>query len=170
MDRLPPRPERGGLPMTYAPQCTSIVYNTLLMTETLRELNEEAIKDGLLLPDDLSYRIDFSHKLGQDLTPTEDRVYRIIHELTKKGVEGFVPAGVDEIYKNIYMIGESDQIIECDFRTVEVFIGRIRKKLGETAIENIHVHEDYHCGYRSRRKVIELAVESSVKTEPSVCP
>lgn len=47
MDRLPPRPERGGLPMTYAPQFTSIVYNTLPMVETLRELNKQAIKDGL---------------------------------------------------------------------------------------------------------------------------
>lgn len=123
------------------------------MVETLKELNEQAIKDRLLLPDGGSYRKNFSHKLGQELTSTEDRGYRIIHELTKKGVAGIVPAGVDEIFKNTYMVGESYQVTERDANTVEVLVNRIREKLGKTAIECAWGNN----GYRSRRKVIKLA-------------
>ena len=126
------------------------------MTETLRELNEEAIKDGLLLPDGRSYRKDFSDKLGQDLTGTEDRGYRVIHELTKKVLKEIIPTGVNEIFKNTYMAGELYQVTEDDIETMKVLVMRIRKKLGETAIET------GRNDYRSRRKVIELAVESKV--------
>ena len=170
LNRLPLVPEASGLPTTYAPQFTSTVYNTLPMRETLRELNEQAIKDGFLLPDGLSCREDFSDKLGQDLTSTENRIYRIIHDLTKIDIMGIVPVNVEKIFKSICMPMASYQVTDYDIEAAEVLVSSVRKKLGKMAIESIQGFGNHHCEYRSRRKAIELAVKSNLYTEPSGVP
>ncbi|MCX6703933.1 MAG: hypothetical protein NTZ07_00620 [Candidatus Woesebacteria bacterium] len=133
------------------------------MHETLKRLNEQAIKDGLLLPDDSSYRKDFSIKLGQDLLPIENRVYRIIHDLTKTDITGIIPVSVGEIFKSVYNPEASYQITICDKEIVQIALCKVRKKLGKMAIENIQDRGNHDCGYYSRRKAIELAVKSNFR-------
>lgn len=144
LDRLPPRPERGGLPMTYAPQFALIVYNTSSMPETLRELNKQAVKDGLLLPAGQSLRKDYSQKLGKPLSPLEYRLYEFISELTPQG-----PVSARVLIKEFY--SQCDGILDSDRSALFNLIERVREKLGTNAIINRR-----GLGYLSRRTLINI--------------
>lgn len=116
------------------------------MVETLKELeelNKNAVKDGLLLTGDLSFRKDYSSLLGRPLSSLEDRLYRYIGELSVNGIVS-TSVLIDKFYFKI------NNKLEDNRGPVNSLIVRLRKKLGETAIINI-----YGSGYISRRTLIE---------------
>ena len=131
------------------------------MVETLNELNKQTIKDGFLLSDGQSLRKDFSEKLGQDLTVSENHIYCVIHNLTKIDITGIIPASVGEIYMSNRNPRTSSQVTNCDIHTIEALVHRIREKLGEMAIKNTHSLGKCHCGYFSRTRAIDLMIESN---------
>ena len=116
------------------------------MPETLKELNDQAIKDGLLLPDDLSHRKDFSRELGKPLCQSEERLYRFISELTPQG-----PVPIKVLIEKFY--SQDDEIFDNDRMAVYQLVARVKEKLGETAIINKH-----NLGYLSRRTLIDISV------------
>lgn len=113
------------------------------MIETLKELNDKAIEDGLLLRDGESLRKDYSCKLGKPLSSLEDRCYRFIGELSMDG-----PVSTDVLIDKFYL--KITNMLEVDRAPVDQLIQKIRKKMGETTIIN-----KPGLGYLSRRTSIE---------------
>ncbi len=133
-----------------------MVYNTPIMVETLRELNRQAIVEGLLLPGGQSFRDDYNPILGESLSPREETAYSLIHksprpvttiELVDKMYPDYIKAGLKYNAKSIIWTLISD---------------RLKKKLGETAI----ISYDYF-GYLSRRSMIMRNVEERAENVPS---
>ena len=112
------------------------------MIETLKELNQQAIRDGLLLPDGQSDRKDFSFELGKPLSLLEERFYRFICELTPQG-----PVPIKVLIEKFY--SQDDEIFDNDRMAVYQLVARVKEKLGETAIINKR-----DLGYLSRRTLI----------------
>ena len=154
-NRGPRAPEARALPTEPHPAIyfCLIVYNTLLMAETLKELNDQAIKGGLLLPDGQSSRKDFSWELGKPLCPLEKRFYRFISKLTPQG-----PVPIKVLIEKFY--SQDDEIFDNDKQAVYQLAARVKKKLGETAIINKH-----GLGYLSRRILIDISVPAQNRTE-----
>jgi hypothetical protein len=140
------------IPIHYIPIFASTVYNTLPMSEILRELNEHAIKDGLLLPDDQSLRKDFTPMLGKHLSWREQKAYSFIHGHSE-------PTTAEELAKELYpdyfKVNLGHHAIENIYSLVRL---RLKKKLGETAIISRG-----NSGYLSRRTLIMSDVEENTK-------
>ena len=109
----------------------------------LKELNRQAIKDGLLLPWGQSSRKDFTRKLGKRLTPRQEQLYLFIGEQTPLG-----PVSMETLIDRFYF---KSGIHNENRPVIDVLINRVRKKLGETSICNKR-----RSGYSSRRVLIEL--------------
>jgi hypothetical protein len=105
---------------------------------SVEQLNSLAIAEGLLLPDGMSERIDFSPQLGRDLSKMEWKCYSVIHFLSLDG-----PVSKEKIYKGVYGV---DPSVRSDLYGIWCLISRIRAKLGYEAIITQN-----DLGYISRR-------------------
>lgn len=133
------------------------MYNALFkgMVEAveLTKLNDEAIRDGLLLPNGLSLRKDYSCKLGKPLSSQEYRFYRYICE---SGVTGCV--SVDTFKNSFYL--QDEKLSQYNEGIIFKTVSRIRDKLGRSAI----IYKP-GLGYLSSRVSIELSVPVQNRTE-----
>jgi hypothetical protein len=124
------------------------------MKETLKELNMQAIENGLLLPDNLSHRKDFSLLLGKPLSYREYRTYLLIDRhsgpITSEEL-------AREIYPEYFKVRLENQAKNNIYTLIH---GHIKKKLGETSIIS-----QGQLGYISRRSLITPSVEKSSKTK-----
>ena len=116
------------------------------MVETLKELNDQAIKDGFLLPNGQSWREDYSDNLGKPLGPLQQDCYDLIHQLTSQG-----PVSIKVLVERFYLPG--DGILKENKKATQHLVFVIKEKLGKTAIINRP-----GWGYLSRRRLIELNV------------
>lgn len=122
------------------------------MVETLRELNEQAIKDGYLLPDDQSYRKDLSQLLGKPLSYREQRAYLTILRHSEPITAEELAR---EIYPDYFRVDQEYCAIENTWNLIST---HLKKKLGETAI----ISRGHSC-YLSRRSLITSDVEQNLK-------
>ena len=121
-----------------------------------QELNRQAIADGLLLPDSLDERDDFSYKLGQELTPHQYRCYKIIHELSFNG-----SVNTQKLLQEIFGIDSAETFDGDSFRKLWKLARDIREKLGKESLITV-----WGSGYLSRRAVIEMAVKKNAESVP----
>ena len=159
------------------------------MPETLRELNEQAIKDGLLLPDGQSHRKDFTPMLGKRLSCRELR--ELNEQAIKDGLllpdgqshrKDFTPmlgkrlsCREQKVYSLIHGHSEPTTVEEL---AKELYPDYFKINLGHHAIENIHnlvslclkkklgetaIISRRKSGYLSRRSLIVLDVEENMK-------
>ena len=122
------------------------------MTETLKELNQQAIRDGLLLPDGQPQRKDFNPILGKPLSFREQKAYSLIHNRCRPTTTEELAR---EMYPDYFKAGLGYQAKEAIWNLINE---RLKKKLGEMAIISYR-----RIGYLSRRSLIMSDVEERHK-------
>lgn len=128
------------------------------MSGTLREINQQAIQEGLILPPGQTSRTekenDYTGSLGMELTSTERRCYLAIVNNILNG-----PVTVETIYKTLFHVMNNNKVTANDRNLILVTISRIRSKLGDTEIITLPT-----LGYQSRRALIESSVLTRNRT------
>lgn len=104
-----------------------------MLVETLEdvyELNRQAVKDGLMLPDDAPFSHDDPNELGKELPTTELQVYLALAGRLDQG------ATVKDLFNEVSSLTIKNISLYNRDNYVWVIIDRIRARLGEESIIN----------------------------------